>query len=159
MKHYDYLIVGSGLYGATFAYKARKASKKCLVIDKRPHLGGNVYCENIEGINVHKYGAHIFHTSNKEVWDFVNSIVEFNRYTNCPVANYKGELYNLPFNMNTFSRLWGVKTPAEAQAKIDAQKAEAVAALNGREPANLEEQALCLVGKDIFQKLIKEYIQ
>ena len=159
MIHYDYLIVGSGLYGATFAYKATKQGKKCLVIDKRPHLGGNVYCECIEGINVHKYGAHIFHTNSKEVWDFVNSIVEFNRYTNCPVANYKGELYNLPFNMNTFSRLWNVKTPAEAQAKIDEQKAEAVAALNGREPANLEEQALCLVGKDIFQKLIKEYTE
>lgn len=156
---YDYLIVGSGLYGATFAYRAKQIGKKCLVIDKRPHLGGNVYCENIEGINVHKYGAHIFHTSNKEVWDFVNSIVEFNRYTNCPVANYKGELYNLPFNMNTFSRLWGVKSPAEAQAKIDEQKEEAVAVLNGREPANLEEQALCLVGKDIFQKLIKEYTE
>ena len=156
---YDYLIVGSGLYGATFAYKAKLAGKECLVIDKRSHPGGNIYCENIEGINVHKYGAHIFHTSNKEVWDFVNSIVEFNRYTNCPVANYKGELYNLPFNMNTFSRLWGVKTPAEAQAKIDEQKSEAVAALNGREPANLEEQALCLVGKDIFEKLIKEYTE
>lgn len=159
MQKYDYLIIGSGLYGATFAYRAKQMGKTCLVIDKRPHLGGNVYCENIEGINVHKYGAHIFHTSNKEVWDFVNSIVEFNRYTNCPVANYKGELYNLPFNMNTFSRLWGVKTPAEAQAKIDEQKAEAVAALNGREPANLEEQALCFVGKDIFQKLIKEYTE
>lgn len=159
MTHYDYLIVGSGLYGATFAYKAKNAGKSCLVIDKRSHLGGNVYCESIEGINVHKYGAHIFHTSNKKVWDFVNSIVEFNRYTNSPVANYKGELYNLPFNMNTFSRLWGVKTPAEAQAKIDEQKAEAVAALNGREPANLEEQALCLVGKDIFEKLIKEYTE
>ncbi len=158
-RKYDYLIVGSGLYGATFAYRAKQMGKTCLVIDKRPHLGGNVYCENIEGINVHKYGAHIFHTSNKEVWDFVNNIVEFNRYTNCPVANYKGELYNLPFNMNTFSRLWGVKTPAEAQAKIDEQKAEAVAALNGCEPANLEEQALCLVGKDIFQKLIKEYTE
>lgn len=158
-QKYDYLIVGSGLYGATFAYRAKQMGKKSLVIDKRLHLGGNVYCENIEGINVHKYGAHIFHTSNKEVWDFVNSIVEFNRYTNCPVANYKGELYNLPFNMNTFSRLWGVKTPAEAQAKIDEQKAEAVAALNGREPSNLEEQALCLVGKDIFHKLIKEYTE
>ena len=155
----DYLIVGSGLFGATFAYRVKQMGKNCLVIDKRPHLGGNVYCENIEGINVHKYGAHIFHTNNKAVWDFVNSIVEFNRYTNCPVANYKGEFYNLPFNMNTFSRLWGVKTPAEAQAKIDEQKAEAVAALNGREPANLEEQALCLVGKDIFQKLIKEYTE
>ena len=159
MTKYDYLIVGSGLYGATFAYCAKQKGKKCLVIDKRSHLGGNVYCENIEGVNVHKYGAHIFHTNNKEVWDFVNSIVQFNRYTNCPVANYKGELYNLPFNMNTFNRLWGVKTPIEAQAKIDEQKVEAVAALNGREPANLEEQALCLVGKDIFQKLIKEYTE
>ena len=156
---YNYLIVGSGLYGATFAYKAKQQGQKCLVIDKRSHLGRNVYCENIEGVNVHKYGAHIFHTNNKQVWYFVNSIVEFNRYTNCPVANYKGELYNLPFNMNTFSRLWGVKTPAEAQAKINEQKAEAIAALNGREPANLEEQALCLVGKDIFQKLIKEYTE
>lgn len=160
MIHYDYLIVGSGLFGATFAYRATKAGKKCLVIDKRPQLGGNVYCENIEGINVHKYGAHIFHTSNKEVWDFVNSIVEFNRYTNCPVANYKGELYNLPFNMNTFNRMWpDVHTPAQATAKIEEQKAEAVAALNGREPQNLEEQALCLVGKDIFYKLIKEYTE
>lgn len=159
MKKYDFIIVGSGLYGATFAYRAKQLGKKCLVIEKRPHLGGNIYCENIDGINVHKYGAHIFHTNNKDVWDFVNSIVEFNRYTNCPIANYKGELYNLPFNMNTFSRLWGVKTPAEAQAKIDEQKAEVVAALNGREPANFEEQALCLVGKDIFQKLIKEYTE
>lgn len=158
-QKYDYLIVGSGLYGATFAYRAKQMGKKCLVIDKRLHLGGNLYCEKIEGINVHKYGAHIFHTNNKDVWDFVNSIVEFNRYTNCPVANYKGELYNLPFNMNTFSRLWGVKTPAEAQAKIDEQRVEAVAALNGREPSNLEEQALCLVGKDIFHKLIKEYTE
>lgn len=156
---YDYLIVGSGLYGATFAYRANKAGKKCLVIDKRPQLGGNVYCENVEGINVHKYGAHIFHTNNKQVWDFVNSIVEFNRYTNSPVANYKGKLYNLPFNMNTFYQMWGALTPAEAQAKIDEQKAEAVASLNGREPANLEEQALTLVGKDIFEKLIKEYTE
>lgn len=158
-KKYDYLIVGSGLFGATFAYKANQVGKKCLVIDKRPHLGGNVYCEKIEGINVHKYGAHIFHTSNKEVWDFVNSIVEFNRYTNCPVANYKGKLFNLPFNMNTFYQMWGVTTPEEAQAKINEQKAEAVAALNGREPQNLEEQALTLVGKDIFEKLIKEYTE
>ena len=157
---YDHLIVGSGLFGATFAYKARKADKNCLVIDKRPNLGGNIYCENIEGINVHKYGAHIFHTSNKDVWDFVNSIVEFNRYTNCPVANYKGELYNLPFNMNTFNRMWpDVHTPAEAEARINEQKAEATAALNGREPQNLEEQALTLVGKDIFNKLIKEYTE
>ena len=156
---YDYLIVGSGLFGATFAFKARQAGKTCLVIDKRPQLGGNVYCEQVEGINVHKYGAHIFHTSNKEVWDFVNGIVEFNRYTNSPVANYKGQLYNLPFNMNTFNKLWGVKTPAEATAKIEEQKADAVAALNGREPSNLEEQALTLVGKDIFEKLIKEYTE
>ena len=160
MEKYDYIIVGSGLFGATFAYRAKKAGKKCLVIDKRPHLGGNVYCENIEGINVHKYGAHIFHTNNKEVWDFVNSIVEFNRYTNSPIANYKGTLYNLPFNMNTFNKMWSdVHTPAEAQAKIDEQKAEAVAALNGREPQNLEEQALTLVGKDIFERLIKEYTE
>lgn len=160
MKHYDYLIVGSGLFGATFAYRARQAGKTCLVVDKRLHLGGNVYCENIEGINVHKYGAHIFHTSNKQVWDFVNSIVEFNRYTNSPIANYKGELFNLPFNMNTFNRMWpDIHTPAEAQAKIDEQKAEAVAALDGREPQNLEEQALTLVGRDIFEKLIKEYTE
>ncbi len=159
MKQYDYLIVGSGLFGATFAYLAKKQGKKCLVIDKRSHLGGNIYCENIEGINVHKYGAHIFHTSDKKVWDFVNSIVEFNRYTNSPVANYKGKLYNLPFNMNTFYQMWGVTTPEEAQAKIDEQKTEAVAALNGRTPQNLEEQALTLVGKDIFEKLIKEYTE
>lgn len=156
---YDYLIIGSGLFGATFAYFAHKQGKKCLVIDKRSHLGGNVYCEKIEGINVHKYGAHIFHTSNKKVWDFVNSIVEFNRYTNCPVANYKGKLFNLPFNMNTFYQMWGVTTPKDAQAKIAEQKAEAVAALNGREPQNLEEQALTLVGRDIFEKLIKEYTE
>ena len=159
MATYDYLIVGSGLFGATFAYRAKQVGKKSLVIDKREHLGGNVYCEKIEGINVHKYGAHIFHTSNKQVWNFVNSIVEFNRYTNCPVANYKGQLFNLPFNMNTFAEMWGVKTPAEAQAKIDEQKAEAVAALQGRDPLNLEEQALCLVGKDIFRMLIKEYTE
>ncbi len=160
MTNYDYLIVGSGLFGATFAYFAHKAGKRCLVIDKRAQLGGNVYCEQIDGINVHKYGAHIFHTNNKEVWDFVNSLVEFNRYTNSPVANYKGELYNLPFNMNTFCQMWkDVHTPAEAQKRIEEQKAEAVAALNGREPANLEEQALCLVGKDIFEKLIKEYTE
>lgn len=156
---YDYIIVGAGLFGATFAHRATKAGKRCLVIDKRPHAGGNLYCEEVEGINVHKYGAHIFHTNSKQVWDFVNSIVEFNRYTNCPVANYKGELYNLPFNMNTFNRMWGVKTPAEAEAKIAEQRAEAVAALDGREPANLEEQALTLVGKDIFEKLIKGYTE
>ena len=178
MNKYDYLIVGSGLFGATFAYKANKAGKRCLVIDKRPHLGGNVYCsptpcpspegrnalpqpspEGREVINVHMYGAHIFHTSNKAVWDFVNSFVPFNRYTNSPIANYHGELYNLPFNMNTFNRLWGVKTPEEAKQKIEEQRAEAVATLAGREPANLEEQALTLVGKDIFEKLIKEYTE
>ena len=170
MKHYDYLIVGSGLYGATFAYFAKKAGKSCLVIDKRPHLGGNVYCEKVEGINVHKYGAHIFHTSNKDVWDFVNSIVEFNRYTNCPVANYKGELYNLPFNMNTFNKMWSdVHTPAEAQAKIAAQRAQALSELKSKNdklksdgeyvPQNLKEQALMLVGKDIFEKLIKDYTE
>ena len=158
-NHYDYIIVGAGLFGATFAFRAKQAGKSVLVIDKRPHVGGNLYCEQVEGINVHKYGAHIFHTSSKQVWEFVNSIVEFNRYTNCPVANYKGELYNLPFNMNTFNRMWGVKTPAEAEAKISEQRAEAVAALEGREPANLREQALTLVGKDIFEKLIKGYTE
>lgn len=159
MRSYDYLIVGSGLFGATFAYKAHQAGKKCLVIDQRPQLGGNVYCENKAGINVHTYGAHIFHTANKEVWDFVNSLVPFNRYTNCPVANYKGKLYNLPFNMNTFYQMWGVHTPEEAQAKIAEQRADAAAALNGREPANLEEQALMLVGRDIYEKLIKSYTE
>lgn len=159
MKAYDYLIVGSGLYGATFAYKAHQQGKKCLVIDKRSHLGGNVYCENIEGINVHKYGAHIFHTNSEEVWDFVNSIVPFNRYTNCPIACYKGKLYNLPFNMNTFYQMWGVTTPFEAQAKIEEQKAEAIFKLAGKKPANLEEQALTLVGKDIYEKLIKGYTE
>ncbi len=158
-QYYDYLIVGSGLYGAAFAYKARKEGKKCLVIEKREHLGGNLYCECIDGINVHKYGAHIFHTSNKDVWDFVNSIVEFNRYTNSPVANYRGELYNLPFNMNTFYQMWGVTTPTEAMDKIEEQKSEALLRLDGREPSNLEEQALTLVGKDIFEKLIKEYTE
>lgn len=159
MKQYDYLIVGSGLFGATYAHLASKQDKKCLVIDKRPHLGGNVYCESIAGINVHKYGAHIFHTNNREVWDFVNSIVEFNRYTNSPIANYKGKLYNLPFNMNTFYQMWGVITPEEAKAKIEEQKIEALTALNGCNPQNLEELALTLVGKDIFYKLIKEYTE
>lgn len=180
-EKYDFLIVGSGLFGATFAYRAKQAGKKCLVIEKRPHLGGNVYCEDYDGttglpletlkpfetasvIPVHKYGAHIFHTNNKEVWDFVNSLVEFNRYTNCPVANYKGELYNLPFNMNTFSQMWGVRTPEEAQAKIDEQRREAIENLNPNHnpnwvPGSLEEQALTLVGKDIFEKLIKEYTE
>ena len=156
---YDYLIVGAGLFGAVFAHEATAAGKKCLVIDKRSHIAGNIYTEDVEGIAVHRYGAHIFHTSNKEVWNFVNSIVEFNRYTNCPVANYKGKLYNLPFNMNTFCQMWGVTTPEEAKAKINEQKSEAVAALNGREPQNLEEQALCLVGRDIFYTLIKEYTE
>ena len=162
MKQYDYLIVGSGLFGATFAYFAKSQGKKCLVIDKRSHLGGNVYCENIEGINVHKYGAHIFHTSNKEVWDFVNSIVEFNRYTNSPVANYKGRLYNLPFNMNTFYQMWGIVTPEEAQAKIDEQRVEAMARMQAdgvSEPRNLEEQAQVLIGKDIYERLIKGYTE
>ena len=178
--NYDYLIIGSGLFGATFAHQAKQQGKKCLVIDKRPHLGGNVYCENIEGINVHKYGAHIFHTNNKAVWDFVNSIVPFNRYTNSPVANYHGRLYNLPFNMNTFYQMWGVTTPKEAKAKIEEQRAEAEEMLRLRsslgsrsrsrsrltstsrssfEPQNLEEQALMLVGKDIFETLIKEYTE
>ena len=159
---YDYLIVGSGLFGATFAYKASKEGKKCLVIDKRPHTGGNIYCENIEGINVHKYGAHIFHTNSKKVWDFVNSIVEFNRYTNSPVANYKGKLYNLPFNMNTFYQMWGVTTPEAAHAKIEEQKAEALRKMQEdgiSEPRNLEEQALLLIGKDIYEKLIKGYTE
>ena len=155
MKKYDYLIVGAGIFGSIFAYEADKLGKKCLVIDKRNHIGGNIYCENIEDINVHKYGAHIFHTSNKEVWDYVNSFVEFNRYTNCPVANYKGELYNLPFNMNTFYQLWKVKTPQEAIAKIEEQVKEA----NIDEPQNLEEQAIKLVGKDIYEKLIKGYTE
>jgi UDP-galactopyranose mutase len=159
MKTYDYLIVGSGLFGATFAYFAKQGGKKCLVIDKRSHLGGNVYCENIEGINVHKYGAHIFHTSNKVVWDFVNSLVPFNRYTNCPVAIYKGKLFNLPFNMNTFCQMWGVTTPDEARVKIDEQRKEAVVTLQGREPSNLEEQALSLVGRDIYEALIKGYTE
>ena len=157
--HYDYLIVGAGLFGATFAHMAHKAGKTCLVIDKRPHLGGNIYCENIHGINVHKYGAHIFHTNNQHVWDFVNRIVPFNSYTNCPVANFHGELYNLPFNMNTFHQMWGVITPAEAETKIAEQRAEALAMLNGREPQNLEEQALCLVGRDIYERLIKGYTE
>lgn len=162
MQHYDYLIVGAGLFGAVFAYKAKQQGKKCLVIDRRSHLGGNIYCEKIEGINVHKYGAHIFHTSNKMVWDFVNFIVEFNRYTNSPVANYKGKLYNLPFNMNTFYQMWGVTTPAEATAKIEEQKAEAVARMKEQgvtEPRNLEEQAQLLIGKDIYEALIKGYTE
>ena len=158
-RKYDYLIVGAGLYGAMMAYKLTKQGKRCLVIDKRDHLGGNIYCENIEGINVHKYGAHIFHTSNKQVWDFVNSIVPFNRYTNSPLAKYHGKLFNLPFNMNTFARMWNITTPDEARHIIDEQRQEVIEKLNGREPQNLEEQALMLVGKDIYETLIKEYTE
>ncbi|MCR5240464.1 MAG: UDP-galactopyranose mutase [Prevotella sp.] len=161
-KQYDYLIVGAGIYGATFACMAHRQGKRCLVIDKRSHLGGNIYCENIEGINVHKYGAHIFHTSNKKVWEFVNSIVEFNRYTNSPIANYKGKQYNLPFNMNTFYQMWGVLTPAEAQAKIAEQRQEALERMKAdgvTEPRNLEEQAQLLIGKDIYEILIKGYTE
>ena len=162
MKKYDFLIVGAGLYGAAFAHQAKLAGKKCLVIDRRSHIGGNIYCEELEGINVHKYGAHIFHTSNKEVWDFVNSIVEFNRYTNSPVANYKGQYFNLPFNMNTFYQMWGVKTPEEAKDKIEEQKADAIAKMKAEgitEPRNLEEQAISLVGINIYEKLIKGYTE
>lgn len=151
---YDYLLVGSGLYAGVVAYHMTKKGKKCLVIEKRNHIGGNIHCEKIHGINVHKYGAHIFHTSNREVWDFVNSLVEFNRYTNSPVVNYKGEMYNLPFNMNTFSRLWNIRTPEEARAIIEKQKGD----IKG-EPQNLEEQAISLVGKDIYEKLIKGYTE
>ncbi|MBP5777558.1 MAG: UDP-galactopyranose mutase [Prevotella sp.] len=161
-KEYDYLIVGAGLYGCTFAYLARQKGKRCLVIDKRPHLGGNVYCEEKEGIHVHKYGAHIFHTNSKTVWDFVNAIVPFNRYTNSPIANYHGKRYNLPFNMNTFYQMWGVTTPDEARRKIEEQKADAVAAMQAAgvsEPRNLEEQALMLIGKDIYEALIKGYTE
>ena len=161
-KQYDYLIVGAGIYGATFACMAHRRGKRCLVIDKRNHLGGNIYCENIEGINVHKYGAHIFHTSNRKVWDFVNDIVEFNRYTNSPIANYKGKQYNLPFNMNTFYQMWGVLTPAEAQTKIEEQRQEALSKMKAEgvtEPRNLEEQAQLLIGKDIYEILIKGYTE
>lgn len=160
---YDYLIVGAGLFGATFAYLAKSIEKRCLVIDKRQHIGGNIYCEEIEGINVHKYGAHIFHTSDKEVWDFVNSIVPFNRYTNCPVAKAPdGKLYNLPFNMNTFYQMWGVKTPEEAQAKLTEQRREVIETMKKEgisDPRNLEEQALTLIGKDIYEQLIKGYTE
>jgi len=155
MSQYDYLIVGSGLFGAVFAHEAKKKGKKCLVIDKRNHQGGNVYCEQVEDINVHKYGAHIFHTNDKEIWDYVNQFVEFNRYTNSPVAFYKDEVYNLPFNMNTFQQLWGVRTPEEAQNKIEEQ----VKASGIKDPKNLEEQAISLVGIDIYEKLIKGYTE
>ena len=158
-ERYDYLIVGSGLMGATFAHLATKAGKKCLVVERRPHTGGNVHCQEMEGINVHQYGAHILHTANERVWEFVNRIAPCNRYTNCPVARYGDSLYNLPFNMNTFYQMWGVTTPAEAQAKIDEQRAEALSKLNGREPQNLEEQALTLVGRDIYERLIKGYTE
>ena len=159
---YDYLIVGSGLFGSTFAHLAHKDGKRCLVLEKRPHTGGNVYCETVEGIHVHKYGAHIFHTDHKETWDFVNSFVPFNRYTNCPVANFHGKLYNLPFNMNTFYQMWGVTTPQEAQDKLEEQKAlaqEAMKAEGVTTPRNLEEQALLLVGRDIYETLIKGYTE
>lgn len=154
MKKYDYVLVGSGLFNGVFAYLARQKGKKCLVVERRDHIGGNIYCENMEGIHVHKYGAHIFHTSNREVWNFVNSLVEFNRYTNSPVANYHGEMYNMPFNMNTFSKMWGISTPAQAKAKIEEQRA----GITG-EPKNLEEQAISLVGTDIYQKLVKGYTE
>ena len=154
MKKYDYLLVGGGLFSAVFAYRAVKSGKKCLVAEKRGQLGGNLYCDSIEGINVHRYGPHIFHTSDARVWKFVNNVTEFNRYTNCPLACYKGEIYNMPFNMNTFNKMWGVRTPAEAKAIIDRQRA----AVTG-EPANLEEQAISLVGEDIYKKLIKGYTE
>ncbi|HJB58122.1 MAG TPA: UDP-galactopyranose mutase [Candidatus Faecalibacterium faecipullorum] len=153
MKQYDYLIVGAGLFGAVFARQARRAGKKCLVIDRRGHIAGNVYTEQVEGINVHRYGAHIFHTNSKEVWDYAGQFADFNRYTNSPIANYKGEIYNMPFNMNTFNRMWGVVTPAEAKAKIEQQRAAA----GITEPKNLEEQAISLVGTDIYEKLVKGY--
>ena len=154
MKKYDYILVGSGLYSGVFAWFAKQKGKKCLVLEKRDHIGGNVYCENTEGLHVHKYGAHIFHTSNKEVWQFVNSLAEFNRYTNSPVANYKGEMYNMPFNMNTFSKMWNISTPAEAKKIIEEQKKE----ITG-EPKNLEEQAISLVGREIYEKLVKGYTE
>lgn len=162
MKEYDFLIVGSGLYGATFAHLAKQDGKRVLVIDKRPHLGGNIYCENIDGVNVHKYGAHIFHTNNKEVWDFVNTFVDFNRYTNSPIANFKGKLFNLPFNMNTFHQMWNINTPEEAQHIIEQQRNEIRRRLSNEgiaEPRNLEEQALMLVGTDIYETLIKGYTE
>lgn len=154
MKKYDYILVGAGLYSGVMAWFAKENGKKCLVIERRSHLGGNIYCEDKYGIPVHRYGAHIFHTSNKAVWDFVNSLVTFNRYTNCPVASYHGQMYNMPFNMNTFSKMWGVATPAEAMAKIAEQKAE----IKG-EPKNLEEQAISMVGRDLYEKLVKEYTE
>ena len=154
MKKYDYVLAGSGLYAGVWAYEARKRGKKCLVVEKRSHIGGNVYCEDVEGIHVHRYGAHIFHTSDRKVWDYVNKLAEFNRYTNSPVANYKGEMYNMPFNMNTFSKMWGISTPAEAKAMIEEQRQTVTG-----EPQNLEEQAISLVGTDIYQKLVKGYTE
>ena len=156
---YDYLIVGSGLFGSIFAHEATKRGKKCLVIDKRSHIGGNIYTENIDGINVHKYGAHIFHTSNKEVWDYIQQFAEFNRYTNSPMARYKNELYNLPFNLNTFSKMFNLITPQEIEAKLEEERKEGLAKLNGREPANLEEHAISLVGTTVYEKLIKGYTE
>ena len=156
---YDYLIVGSGLFGSIFAYEANKKGKKCLVIDKRSHIGGNIYTENVDGINVHKYGAHIFHTSDKEVWDYIQQFAEFNRYTNSPVARYKDELYNLPFNLNTFSRMFNLITPQDIEKKLDEERREGLAKLNGREPSNLEEQAISLVGTTVYEKLIKGYTE
>lgn len=155
MKHYDYLVVGAGLYGATFAHEASAAGKKVLVIDRRSHIAGNIYTEAVEGINVHRYGAHIFHTNNRMVWDYINQFAEFNRYTNSPIANYHGKLYSLPFNMYTFNQMWGVTTPAQAAAKIEEQRLAA----GITEPQNLEEQAISLVGTDIYEKLVKEYTQ
>lgn len=156
---YDYIVVGSGLFGSVFAFFAKKSGKRCLVIDKRSHLGGNLYCEEVKGIHVHKYGPHIFHTSNKKVWDFVNSIVPFNRFINSPIANYRGRVFNLPFNMNTFRQMWGVITPEQARMKLEEQRSKAVAQLQGRDPSNLEEQALILVGEDIYETLIKGYTE
>ncbi|KRM61383.1 UDP-galactopyranose mutase [Paucilactobacillus vaccinostercus DSM 20634] len=155
MKLYDYLVVGSGLFGATFAYEAAKRGKRVKVIEKRDHIAGNIYTKEVDGIQVHQYGAHIFHTSNKEIWDYVNHFADFNRYTNSPIANYNGEIYNMPFNMNTFNKMWGVQTPAEAQAKIDEQRQE----MAGKEPTNLEEQAISLIGRDIYEKLVKGYTE
>ena len=155
MKQFDYLIVGAGLFGATFAYLAHQAGRRCLVIDRRPHTGGNAYCHDVDGIHVHQYGAHIFHTQQKSIWDFVNGLVTFNRYTNSPIANYKGRLYNLPINMNTFYQMWGVRTPEEAKAKLEEQRME----IAGHTPQNLEEQAISLVGRDIYELLIKGYTE
>ncbi len=158
-SEYDYLIVGSGLFGSIFAYEANKKGKKCLVIDKRSHIGGNIYTENVDGINVHKYGAHIFHTSNKEVWEYIQQFAEFNRYTNSPIARYKDELYNLPFNLNTFSHMFNLITPQEIEKKLDEERKEGLSKLNGREPSNLEEQAISLVGTTVYEKLIKGYTE